>query len=127
MKTLLAVISLAALGGCVVAPPGPAYYGSRAPQGAYNPYEWHTVSSEPVQSGRVMSAPRVEYTNEPVYVQQQPVYIQQPVYVPAPVYAPQPYYYNPPVSIGLDFMFGFGRYGGHRGGWGGHGRYHGRR
>jgi hypothetical protein len=49
------------------------------------------------------------------------------VYVPAPVYAPQPYYYNPPVSIGLDFMFGFGRYGGHRGGWGGHGRYHGRR
>ncbi len=75
-----------------------------------------------MQSGRVMSAPRVEYTNEPVYVQQQPVYVQQPV-----VYAPQPYYYNPPVSIGLDFMFGFGRYGGHRGGWGGHGRYHGRR
>ena len=114
MKTLLAVISLAALGGCAVAPPGPAYYGSRAPHGAYNPYEWHTVSSTPVQSSRV------EYTNEPVYVQ-------QPVYVPAPVYAPQPYYYNPPVSIGLDFMFGFGRYGGHRGGWGGHGRYHGRR
>ena len=55
------------------------------------------------------------------------VYVQQPVYVPAPVYAPQPYYYNPPVSIGLDFVFGFGRYGGHRRGWGGHGRYHGRR
>ena len=129
MKTLLAVISMAALGGCVVAPPGPAYYGTRAPQAAYDPYEWHTVSSEPVQSSRVVSAPRVEYTSEPVYVQQKPVYVQQPVYVPAPVYAPQPYYYNPPVSIGLDFMFGFGRsgYRGPRGGWGGHGRYHGRR
>ena len=129
MKTLLAVISMATLGGCVVAPPGPAYYGTRAPQAAYNPYEWHTVSSEPVQSARVVSAPRVEYTSEPVYVQQRPVYVQQPVYVPAPVYAPQPYYYNPPVSIGLDFMFGFGRsgYRGPRGGWGGHGRYHGGR
>ena len=117
MKTLLAVISMAALGGCAVAPPGPAYYGTRAPQAAYDPYEWHTVSSEPVQTSRVISAPRVEYTSEPVYV-------------PAPVYAPQPYYYTPPVSIGLDFMFGFGRsggYRGHRGGWGGPGRYHGRR
>ena len=37
MKTLLAVISMAALGGCVVAPPGPAYYGTRAPQAAYDP------------------------------------------------------------------------------------------
>ncbi|MCL6483005.1 MAG: hypothetical protein I4O49_02320, partial [Janthinobacterium lividum] len=90
MKTLLAAISLAALGGCVVAPPGPAYYATRAPQAAYNPYEWHTVSSEPVQSGRVMREPRVEYTNEPVYVRQPQVYVQQPVYVPAPVYAPQP-------------------------------------
>jgi len=116
MKTLLAVISLAALGGCAVAPPGPAYYGTRAPQAAYNPYEWHTVSSTPVvQNSTVVSTPSVQYTDQPVYVQQQPVYVEQPVYVPAPVYA-QPYYYNPPVSV--DLVFGFG--GGYRGGWGGY-------
>ncbi|MET3134385.1 hypothetical protein AAKU55_004681 [Oxalobacteraceae bacterium GrIS 1.11] len=116
MKNLLMVMALAALGGCVVALPGPAYYGSRAP--AYDPYQWHVVSAEPAP----VYASRVEYSNEPVYATQ-PVYVQQPVYMGAPMYAPQPYYYGPPVTIGLDFMFG-GWYGrGH--GWG-HG-YRGRR
>ena len=112
MKSLLAVVSLAALGGCVVAPPGPAYYGTRAAE-PFDPYQWHTVSPQP--------ASRVTYTSEPVYVTRTyaPVYVQQPVYVPQPYY--QPYYY-PPVSIGLDFMFGFGgRHGGR-----GRGHYRGR-
>lgn len=43
MKTLLAVVALAALGGCAVAPP--AYY-TRV-QAPVDPYQWHTVSSEP--------------------------------------------------------------------------------
>lgn len=116
MKSLLAVVSLAALGGCVVAPPGPAYYGSRSAE-PFDPYQWHTVSSQPT------SGSRVEYTSEPVYSQRSyvpaPVYVQQPVYVAQPYY--QPYYY-PPVSIGLDFMFGWGgRHGGR-----GRGHYRGR-
>ena len=112
MKSLLAVVSLVALGGCVVAPPGPAYYGSRSAE-PFDPYQWHTVSSEPVY------APQRSYGNAPVYVQ-------QPVYLPQPVYAPQPYFYTPPVTIGLDFMFGWrgGRHGGrhHGHGHGGRGR-----
>lgn len=109
MKSWLAVLSLAALGGCAVVPVGAPNYGTRMPQGSYDPYEWHVVSAEPVQGQRDS---RVLYTTEPVYGYQQ-------VYAPAPVYVPQPYYYTPPVTIGLDFMFG-GRYGGrHGGGWGG--------
>ena len=116
MKSLLAVVSLAALGGCVVAPPGPAYYGSR-PAEPFDPYQWHTVSSQPT------SRSRVEYTSEPVYSQR--TYVPAPMYVQQPVYVPQPYYY-PPVSIGLDFVFGWrgGRHGGH--GHGGRGHYRGR-
>jgi hypothetical protein len=112
MKTLLAVISLAALGGCAVAP-APAYYASRP----VDPYQWHVVSSEPVQSGQATYPTRTEYTSTPIYTTE-PVYVAQPVYVPAPVYAPQPAYYYPPVSI--DLMFGGWWGGGHRrgGGWG---------
>jgi uncharacterized lipoprotein YmbA len=39
MKKLLLVIAAAALGGCAVAPPGPAYYGSR-PVGQTDPNGW---------------------------------------------------------------------------------------
>lgn len=115
MKRLLAVLALAALGGCAVAPPGPAYYASRAPQQPFDPYQWHVVSSTPSQAGYA-SAPVYTYSSQPVYAPQT-VYVTQPVYAPQPYYyAPQPYYYTPPVTIGLDFMFGWG---GHRhGGWG---------
>lgn len=102
--------ALAALSGCAV-PAGPAYHQQRAQ--AVNPYEWHTVSVTPVASGShraeggssrveysvedMPRAPaRVEYTSEPVTN----VYMQQPVYAPAPAY------YYPPVTIGLDFVFG---------------------
>lgn len=108
MKTILAALSLVALGGCVVAPPAPAYYGGRAP---VDPYQWHTVSAAPA------GASRVEYSSEPVYAPA-PMYVQQPVYA-APVYAAPSYYY-PPVTIGLDFMFGNWCCG-HR--WGGRGYY----
>lgn len=129
MKRLLAVLSVAALGGCAVAPPGPAYYASRAPQQAFDPYQWHVVSSTPVGATLVSSASQVSYSSAPVYTySSQPVYAPQTVYVTQPVYAPQPYYYTPPVTIGLDFMFGWG--GRRHGGWGhggwGHG-YRGRR
>ncbi|MEC5163147.1 MULTISPECIES: hypothetical protein [unclassified Janthinobacterium] len=112
MKSLLAVVLLVALGGCVVAPPGPAYYGSRWAE-PFDPYQWHTVSAVPVY------APQRSYGNAPVYVQ-------QTVYLPQPLYAPQPYFYTPPVSIGLDFMFGWsgGRHGGRHHGWGGRGHGH---
>jgi hypothetical protein len=110
MKTILAVLALAALGGCAVAPAGPAYYSSAQPA---DPYQWHTVGPA--------YAPR-EYSGEPVYAPA-PVYAQQPVYgapvYAAPVYAPPAYYY-PPVTIGLDFMFGNWCCG-HR--WGGRGHY----
>lgn len=111
MKVLLAVVSLAALGGCAVVP-APGYYYSAAPQ-SYDPYQWHTVSSEPVY--------RSDGPSEYAYAPQR-VYVPAPVYVPQPVYAPQPYFYTPPVTIGLDFMFG-GWYGGH----GGRGHHRGRR
>jgi hypothetical protein len=135
MKTLLTFISLAVLGGCAYPPPGPPNYGTRFPPPA-DPSQWHVVSVTPVapgageqlaaSSGKGAAAPgsSVQYsspvtTTEPVYVPQ-PVVVPQPVYVappyyyaPPPYYAPAPYYY-PPVSIGLDFVFGRS--------WGGHGR-----
>lgn len=121
MKSLLAVVTMLALGGCAVAPQ--PYY-ARAPQQSYDPYQWHPVSSETVQNAPVVQAG--QYASAPVY--STPVYVDQPVYVSQPYYyAPQPAYYYPPVSIGLDFGFWGG---GHRGGWGGRGwggGYHGRR
>jgi hypothetical protein len=118
MKTLLAVVAMAALGGCAVAPP--AYY-TRV-QAPVDPYQWHTVSSEP--SGRVeysseVYAPapqaRVVYTTEPVYAQ-------APVYVSQPVYVQQPYYYDPAITFGLGLVVGNWCCGRH---WGGyrHGYY----
>ena len=131
MKSLLAVISLAVLGGCAVAPPGVQMVGTRAQAG--DPYQWHVVSAVPTQGGAAATVSRpTEYTTEPlyaaapVYVTQQPVYVTQPLYVPQPYYS-QPYYNPIPVTIGFDFMFG-GRYGGrHGGGWGGRGGYRGHR
>lgn len=124
MKSLLVVMSLVALGGCAVAPPG-GYYTTAVPQGG-DPHQWHVVSSQPVASTTVVSSDG--YTSAPVYVDDQSSgYVTQQVYVPAPVYYQQPYYnYYPPVSIGLDFgWFGGGGWGGGRGrGWGG-GGYHG--
>lgn len=116
MKTILAVLALAALGGCAVAPPAPVYYGGRA--APVDPYQWHTVAVEPA------GVSRGEYSSEPVYAPA-PVYVPQPVYAApvyaAPVYAaPAPSYYYPPVTIGLDFVFGNWCCG-HR--WGGRGSY----
>ncbi|HAT31466.1 MAG TPA: hypothetical protein DCW29_11625 [Janthinobacterium sp.] len=119
MKSLSVLISLAALGGCAVAPPGPAYYGSRVAQASYDPYQWHVVSSEPVY------APQPAYTSQPVYATQ-PVYAAQRVYVQQPAYYAQPAYYYPQVTIGLDFMFGRRWGGGGHRGWG-RGNYHGHR
>jgi len=119
MKSLLVVISLAALGGCAVAPPG-GYYATAVPQNV-DPHQWHVVQSQPVASTTVVSGDG--YTSAPVYVDQSDGWTQQ-VYVPAPVYYQQPYYnYYPPVSIGLDFGWYGGGWGGGRGrGWGGGGR-----
>lgn len=111
MKTLLAIVSLAVLGGCAVAP-APGYYAVRQP--VVDPHEWHTVSSEPIQGQATYAAPQ-QYAAAPVY--SAPVYVQDPVYVASPVYVQSPYYY-PPVSIGLDFGFGCCRGGWGRGGWG---------
>ena len=131
MKKLLLIIAAAALGGCAVAPPGPAYYGSR-PVGQTDPNGWQVVSVTPVapgtgaratasgDAGTVTTSTAPVVTSTPVY--STPVYAQVPVYVPTPVYAPSPYLYDPywypPVSIGLGFSFGNSW--GHRGGWGGH-------
>lgn len=115
MKTLLIILSVAALGGCAVVPPGPPAYGNRVAPPA-DPRQWHVVSVTPVAPGtgqRLASSTgsSVQYSSEPI-VRTAPLYVPQPVYVPQPLYAPSPYYY-PPVSIGLDF--GFGRsWGGHR-------------
>lgn len=130
MKTIFAVVAaLAALTGC--ATQQPAYYTTARVQ---DPYQWHTVSSEPVYRNGATAASvgpsytteelpvtttssRVVYTTEPVYAPVQTVYVAQPAY-----YAPAPSYYYPPVSIGLDFMFtnhGWGGWGG-RGGRGGY-------
>lgn len=116
MKSLLAVVTMLALGGCAIAPQ--PYY-ARAPQQSYDPYQWHTVSNEPMQAVPVAQAG--QYSSAPVYVDQ-PVYVTQPAYY----YAPQPAYYYPPISIGLDFGFSSWHGGGRRGGgWGG--GFHGRR
>ena len=124
MKFLVALLSMAVLGGCAYAPPAPPYYATRYAPPPADPSQWHVVSVTPVAPGtgeRTAAASgtgsSVQYSSEPVantvYVPQ-PVYIQQPVYAAAPMYyAPAPYYY-PPVSIGLDFMFGRS--------WGGRGR-----
>lgn len=116
MKTIIAVIALATLGGCAVYQPGPPNYGGRAD--TFDPYQWHTVPEQPVYAPRYNAAP---------------MYRQPSYYAPRSYYAPQPYYTYPPVTIGLDFMFRGGS--GHRGrggyGHGGHGGYghrgHGRR
>lgn len=115
MKTLLAVLAMAALGGCAVAPPGPYYSSARV----VDPYQWHTVSSVPANQ---VAGATTTYTTEEVVQPQsrviyttEPLYATQPVYVTQPVY--QPYYY-PPVSIGLDFVVGGWCC---RGGWGGRG------
>ena len=121
LSVLAAVAAATALTGCAV--PAQQRYARAQP---VNPYEWHTVSVTPVAPGsrpadggarpveytteefRPAPAPaRVEYTTGPVY----------PVYAPAPIYVPAPAYYYPPVTIGLDFVFG---------NWG-HRRYYGRR
>ena len=107
MKKIVAVVALATLGGCAVYQPGPPNYIGRADAASFDPYQWHTVEAEPVYAPRYNAAPT--YYAQPTY------------YAPQAVYAPQPYYVNPPVTIGLDFMFrgGTGRGGyGHRG----HGR-----
>jgi len=135
MKKLLLIIAAAALGGCAVAPPGPAYYGSRA-VGQTDPNGWQVVSVTPVapgtgaqatasgQAGTVTTAPA------PVQYAAGPVYTTTPVYVPTPVYAPSPYLYDPywypPISIGLGFNFGhsWGHRGWGRGGFGGRGGFH---
>ena len=120
MKTIFAVLALAALGGCAVQQP---YYANRAPA-VVDPYQWHTVSVEP--SSRVAGGPATTtYTTEAVPVSQPTTaYASQPVYYvtqPQPVYyAPAPAYYYPPVSIGLDFVVG--GWCCHR--WGGRGYYH---
>ena len=126
MKKLLLIIAAAALGGCAVAPPGPAYYGSR-PVGQTDPNGWQVVSVTPVAPGTgaraTESGSAGTITSSPVQYTAAPVYAAAPVYVPMPVYAPSPYLYDPywyaPVSIGLGFSFGNSW--GHRGGWG-HGR-----
>jgi hypothetical protein len=129
MKTLLSILSLAALAGCAYQPVGPEpVYGARMAPPA-DPSQWHVVSVTPVAPGtgaRLAATsgqdPFVQYSSEPLstsaplYVAR-PVYYPQPVYLPQPLYAPAPRYYSP-VSIGLDF--GFGRsWGGHRRNWAG--------
>ena len=97
MKTLLAVIATAALAGCVVAPT-PRYYAA-APQPS-DPYQWHTVPSEPAPSAD--SYPTRSYSSY------EPVYTAAPVYVAPPVYQPyyQPYYYEPALTFGLGVLIG---------------------
>jgi uncharacterized lipoprotein YmbA len=119
MKTIFALAAVAALTGCATQP-STVYYPKPA-----NPYEWHTVSVTPVQPGAGAGAAagqsRVEYTTEPVaQLQPRVVYTTEPVpvYVQQPLYAPAPAYYYPPVTIGLDFVFG---------NWGHRHRGHGRR
>ena len=120
MKLMLAVVTMATLGGCAVYPAAPPMYGVRAaPAGSYDPYQWHTVGPAQgagSQPGQYASGPAQGYAVEPAYAQ--PVYAQ-------PLYAQPAYSYYPPVTIGLDFMFG-GWCCGHRGG-SGRGGYRGRR
>lgn len=134
MKSLLALLALAALGGC--AAPGPAVYGGPVAQEAFDPYQWHTVSVEPVWRGAarapatVTYAPQVEYSPAPVYYSPAPVYYSaRPVYVAPRVYAPAPAYYYDPVLPVLTFGLGvvLGNSWHHGGGWHGGGYYGGRR
>lgn len=120
MKKYLTLVVLAALGGCVVAPPGPANYGTRAQARSSDPSQWRVVSVTPVAPGtgaRVAAEsggkPNVEYSSVPSVA-----------YQPVPVYVePQAEYYYPPVSLSLGFVFG------RHWGWGGRGHFrgHGRR
>lgn len=117
MKIIVALAAVAALSGCATQP-STVYYPKPA-----NPYEWHTVSVTPLQPGAAGAATaaagtpsRVEYTTEPLpqQAQLQPrvVYTTEPLYAapvyaaPPLLYAPAPAYYYPPVTIGLDFVFG---------------------
>jgi hypothetical protein len=116
MRRLTPFLIVATLGGCAVAPPPTRV--------AQDPYQWHVVSVTPVQRPPGSST-QVEYTTEPLpaayaaapVAAGTAVYAPAPVYAPVPVYVPAPAYYYPPVSIGLDFVFGFGRH------WGGRGHY----
>jgi hypothetical protein len=123
MKLLFTLLSVAVLAGCAYAPPAPSNYATRYAPPPADPSQWHVVSVTPVPPGTGArtaassgTGSSVEYSSEPV-ASNNTVYVPQPVYVPYAVaptyYAPAPYYY-PPVSIGLDFMFGRS--------WGHHGR-----
>ncbi len=131
MKLLLTIASVALLAGCTTAPQGSRNYTSNYYPPPADPSQWHVVSVTPVAPGtreRMGSGysdnSSVQYNSGPVNSTYAPqtVYVPQPVYVAPPMYAPAPAYYYPPVSIGLDFMFGRTWGGGHhRGGrsWGG--------
>lgn len=118
MRTLLTVLSLAVLGGCATVPPGPTNYATRYAPPPADPSQWHVVSVTPVPPGtaaRVASNPdrsaAFQYSSEPIATAA-PRYVAPPMYAAPPVYLAQPLYYAPapayypPVSIGLDFMFG---------------------
>jgi len=123
--TLFSLAALAQLSGCAYAPPSPSHYATRRAPPPADPGQWRVVSVTQVPLGtgeRTATASgtgsSVQYSSEPIV---RTVYVPQPVYVPAPMYsAPAPYYYPyyPPVSIGLDFMFGrsWGRHGRNFGG-----------
>jgi hypothetical protein len=121
MKILLTLVSLAALSGCAVDQPARNNYGARYPAPA-DPSQWHVVSVTPVAPGtgerlaaESGTGSSVQYTSEPI-VPARPLYTAPPLYVAEPVYyAPAPAYYYPPVSIGLDFVFGRSWGGGHHG------------
>lgn len=123
MKKTAILLAVAALSGCATQYPGPANYGSRAPDAD----GWQVVSVTPVpngtgaraaatgEAGRVTTSDVVTYSPAP----SSPVYAGRPVYVPAPIYAPAPVYdpfWYPPISIGLGFSWSnWGHRGGHHG------------
>jgi hypothetical protein len=134
MKILLTIAAAAALAGCATAPASRNYATTYAPAPA-DSSQWHVVSVTPVPpgtrdryAGTSDYGSSVQYSSDPIVSNYAPqpayaprtVYMPQPYYVAPPMYAPAPAYYYPPVSIGLDFMFGRS-WGGHRGGrhWGG--------
>jgi hypothetical protein len=133
MTKFAIILAAAALGGCAVAPPGPANYGTRAYAPPADPSQWHVVSVTPVAPGTgahaTESGSSVEYSAAPSYSDAPapsysyapaPVYVAPPLYAPAPVY--QPNYWYPPISIGLGLNFSRG-WGHHRGHSGGHRGY----